>query len=99
LAAVRAQVLASSPEEVERCIPVLNEAIACLQGLEPGHDASLLAELRSLMFEIGVVSRLVQRGAEFYQDWAKVLAATAAGYTATGDPAPLAAPGALSVKG
>jgi hypothetical protein len=99
LAAVRAQVLSSSPEEVEQCIPELNEAIACLQGMEPGRDASLLAELRGLKFEIGVISRLVARSAEFYQGWAKVLAAVAAGYTVTGDPAPLTAPGAISVKG
>ncbi|MSV35106.1 MAG: hypothetical protein EXQ47_05840 [Bryobacterales bacterium] len=110
LAAVRTQVLSSSPEEVEQCIPALEEAIACLRASEPTPDLqaelkpALKKELIALRFELGVIRRLVQRSAEFYQGWAKVLAATAAGYTAmsytaTGDPVPLAAPGSLSVKG
>lgn len=102
LAAVRAQVISSSPEEVERCIPELHDAIACLRAVEPTPE--LAGELGALQFELGIVKRLVQRGADFYQDWAKVLAATAAGYTAAsytaaGDPAPLSAPGSVSVKG
>lgn len=112
LAAVRAQVLASSPEEVERCIPALHEAIACLREIEPAPDlptpglptSDLRGELNALRFELGVVQRLIQRGAEFYQGWANTLAATAMGYTAGsytagGAPAPLSAPGSLSVKG
>ena len=137
LAAVRTQVLSSSPAEVEQCIPALQDAIACLQGLKPGHDASLLrnsrhnarwrdrflfpfgprhaavpllTELRGLQFEIGVVSRLAKRSEAFYEGWAQVLAAMAAGYTAstytgltyteTGNPAaPPAASGSLSVRG
>ena len=107
LAVVRAQVLSSSPENVERCVPVLHEAIACVRAVEPKPE--LAGELSALHFELGVVSRLAQCGAEFYQGWGKALAATAAGctgagntalsYSATGDPAPLSAPGSLSVKG
>ena len=97
LAAVRAQVLSSSPEEVEQCIPVLHEAIACLRAVEPRAD--LAKELNALRFEIGVVGRLVERSAAFYHGWAKTLAAAAAGYTATGDPAPLRVARSISVEG
>ncbi len=97
LAAVRAQMLSTSPEEVEQCIPALHEAIACLRAVEPRQE--LAGELRALHFELGVVSRLAQHGAEFYQNWAQVLASAATGYTAAGNAAALTAAGSLSVKG
>jgi hypothetical protein len=102
LAAVRTLLRSPSAEDVNRCIPLLHEAIACLGASEPTPE--LARELSALRFEVGVVRRLIERGAEFYQGWAKWMAAAAAGqaamsYTETGNPAPRAAPGSLSVRG
>jgi len=102
VAEVRAALQFPSPEELSRGIPLLNEAIVCLQTMEPDRDsrnADLARELGALRFELGVLRRLVEGGAEFYRGWARVLAMAAAGYTPTGAPAPLAAPGSVSVEG
>jgi hypothetical protein len=102
VAAVRAALQSPWPEELGRGIPRLNEAIVCLEALEPGRDprkADLAQELSALRFELGVVRRLVAGGAEFYRGWARILAMAAGSYTPTGDPAPLTAPGSVSVEG
>lgn len=102
LAEVRAVLQSPSPEELSRCIPLLDEAIACLEAMDPGQQprkADLAQELGLLRFELGVVRRLIEGGAEFYQGWARILAMAAVGYTVTGEPAPLTAPGSVSVEG
>ena len=96
LAEARALILSPSPDGVMRSIPLLEQAVTCMQSLEPA--PAMLPELRALQFEIGVVARLVVRGAAYYRNWAKTLAA-AAGYTAAGEPAPLTAAHSVSVEG
>jgi len=112
---------ASTPEEVSGCMPLLHEAIACLQSLAavpdpspenpaPKHAAppsspatparpELAREFAALRFELGVARRLIEGGAEFYQGWARTLAAVLSGYTPSGEPAELTAPGSLSLHG
>lgn len=106
---------ASTPEEVGACVPLLHEAIACLQTLATAANPSpenaspkrtatpsqpeLAREFAALRFELGVARRLIEGGAEFYQGWARTLAAVLSGYTPSGEPAPLTAPGSLSLQG
>jgi len=100
--AVRAALQSPSPEELGRCIPLLDEAVACLKAMEPVRDTrqtDLVRELDALRFELGVVRRLIEGGNQFYRGWARILAMAAVGYTPTGDPAPLPAPGSVSVQG
>ena len=97
LAEVRFLLISPSPDEVNRCVPLLEEAITRMQAIQPAPERT--GELRALRFELGVVGRVAAGGAEFYHEWARMLAAAAAGYTAAGEPAPLTAAGSLSVRG
>ena len=116
---------ASTPEEVGACVPLLHDAIACLQSLAAAPDPSpenpslegaspensspknaatpsqpeLAREFAALRFELGVARRLIEGGAEFYQGWARTLAVVLSGYTPSGEPAALTAPGSLSLQG
>ena len=106
MAAVRAALKAPTPEEIGGCLPLLGEAIDCLQAAptarhdpELAGESELAGELDALRFEVGVLRRLIERGAAFYQGWARVLATTAAGYTPAGEPAALTAPGSVCLEG
>ena len=116
---------ASTPEEVGACVPLLHDAIACLQSLAaapdplpenpslegaspensspqnaaPPSQPELAREFAALRFELGVAQRLIEGGAEFYQGWARTLAVVLSGYTPSGEPAALTAPGSLSLQG
>ena len=59
----------------------------------------LAREFAALCFELGVARRLIEGGAEFYQGWARTLAVVLSGYTPSGEPAALTAPGSLSLQG
>ncbi len=100
VAVVRGALKTSNLEEIAGCLPLLEEAIGCLHQMPAAPpDAELRSELEALRFDVGVVRRLAEGGAEFYRNWARVLATTAAGYTPAGEPAALAARGSISVEG
>ena len=104
---------ASTPQEIGGCAPLLEEAILALQAIPsrpagclaggPDHAdetaAELAREFAALQFELGVVRRLIDGGADFYQGWARVLAAVLSGYTPSGEPAALPAQGSVSLEG
>ena len=104
---------ASTPEEIGRCAPLLEETILLLQAIPslPGgpnravegkaveDDAELAREFAALQFELGVVRRLIEGGMNFYQGWARILAAVLVGYTPSGEPAALTAQGSVSLEG
>jgi hypothetical protein len=104
---------ASTPKEIGGCAPLLEEAILALQAIPslpggPNHaveseavetGAELAREFAELQFELGVVRRLIEGGADFYQGWARVLAAVLTGYTPSGEPAALTAQGSVSLEG
>ncbi len=99
---------ASTPGEIGGCAPLLEEAILALQAIpflpnEPDHaveyEAELAREFAALQFELGVVRRLIEGGADFYQGWARALAAVLTGYTPSGEPAALTAQGSVSLEG
>jgi hypothetical protein len=101
---IRATLRSPTAEEIGGCVPLLEEAIACLRAVEAAADdrerwGEAALEMAGLQFELGVVGRLIEGGAAFYQGWARVLATAAAGYTPAGEPAALNAPGSVSVQG
>ena len=113
MAQLRLALLEGSLGQLEQCVPALTEAARHLRSLESrarqadGSAASAEAEeLRRLKPQLAAVMRLIENGAEFYHGWARLLCA-AAGYTATGEAAPLAAsfseapagPGRISLAG
>lgn len=106
VAAVRAALENPTPEDVAGCLPLLEDAIGCLGAMPvaPGEfhaarEPGLAGELDALRFDLGVMQRLVEGGAEFYRNWARALATVAGGYTPSGEPAALTAPGSVSVEG
>jgi hypothetical protein len=104
--ALRAALLLPSPDPIEQCLPALEEAVRNLISVEqelrdaqsPGRP-ELRAELKSLETEMRIVKGLIANGAAFYQGWAKMLGAAAAGYTSAGQPAALQPPGSISLRG
>jgi hypothetical protein len=88
------------PDQVRACTGLLEEAIACI-GTVPITAASreLRREFESFRFELGVIRRLLDGGANFYRDWGRIVAGVASGYMPSGEPAPLTAAGSVSVKG
>lgn len=99
---------ASTPEEIGACLPLLEEAIACLRAIAPVpappnalklSGPELAGEIAAVRFESGIVRRVLEGGAQFYQGWARILAGAVAGYMPTGEPAALTAPGSVSIEG
>jgi hypothetical protein len=62
-------------------------------------QAAAARELQALRFELGVIARTASGAAEFYRNWAQILAASASGYQPTGEPASLQPRGTISVEG
>ncbi|HML18476.1 MAG TPA: hypothetical protein VK419_15710 [Bryobacteraceae bacterium] len=104
IANLRAVLASPGPEEIEACLPALAEAAACLASVEQdlkssAPPAEMAWELKQLQAELKMAAKLIANGAAFYQGWAKLLASAASGYTPSGDAAPLAAAGSVSVQG
>ena len=62
-------------------------------------EMPILHQLHSLNNELEIAQRLVIHGTAFCDTWSRMLGGATGGYVANGDPAPLQAPGSLSVKG
>ena len=96
-----------SPTQLIACLPGLSKAAAALGAVEyelrvrPGSaiGARVTRDLKSLQSELDNAAKLIERGAAFHQGWARVLGSAAAGYTASGDGAPLAARGTVALQG
>jgi|SRR5271165_3527062 len=111
LVAARAEVMqacalltAPTPEALNHCQTALERALSALtefrsecQELSPGPGARSLA--CALRTEIGRAARLLQSLARFYHGWERILGTMSAGYTANGDPAPVARVGRLCCRG
>jgi hypothetical protein len=107
IAALRTALLspALSPDELLACIPGLSDAAARLSSVEqllraePATPIDAARDLKLLKGELKATASLIQHGAEFHRGWARLLGAASAGYTASGDAAPLAVVGTLAIKG
>jgi hypothetical protein len=96
VAALRDVLFTGGPAEIEQCLPGLEEAAAVLRGLEPA--SSIRADLELLRNELTRAAGLIEHGEQLWRGWAGILG-SAAGYTAAGEPAPLAASGQLLMRG
>jgi hypothetical protein len=107
IAALRAALLspALSPDELLACVPGLSDAAARLSSVEqllraePATPIDAARDLKLLRSELKAAASLIEHGAEFHRGWARLLGAAAAGYTASGDAAPLAVHGSLAIDG
>ena len=96
---------AQSPGDLMDCVPGLSTAAGCLSAIEhqlqarPAVSIDRVRELRSLQAELRAVQKLIEHGAAFHRGWARLLGAAAAGYTSSGEAAPLAARGSLAMEG
>lgn len=111
--ALRCALQSSSPDDLEHCLPALEEAVACLGvveeklkgiakqelGVSTQHLEQLRQEATALQQSLEVARRVLQQTSAFVNGWMDVLGMTAASYTATGAP-PEAMPAAkISVEG
>ena len=95
--------VAASPEALETCQNALRSALSeltefrlqCPQTVGPG-TRSAAYRLRA---EVLRAARLLQSLSGFYRGWERILGAMSAGYTASGEPAPVARPGRLCYRG
>ena len=127
IAALRAALKKSSPDQLMACFPALSQAAERLSAVEtellrnsstaerdspsgdqadsersitsPEDSGEITRALKSLKSDLRAAANLIEHGAAFYRGWARLLGAAAAGYTPSGEAAPLAAPGSVSVAG
>ena len=108
VAALRRALLLPSPEEIGRSMPALIDAAHALAAVEAdlrkqpekrGEQPELRAELNALLTDLRLANQLIEHGAALQQGWATLLGAATAGYTPSGEAAPLSASGAISVQG
>ena len=100
---------AQAPAELIGCVPGLSQAAACLGAIEHHLKAQPavsvvvsivdVRELKSLKAELRAVATLIEHGAAFHRGWARLLGAAAAGYTSSGEAAPLTARGSVAMEG
>lgn len=112
--ALRIALQSPAPEDVQDCLPTLEETVASLQELvrdlqgqgerqvkapQVEEQAYFTLQLHALNSSLEVAQHLVMHGQTFCDGWARVLGSATGGYQPSGDPAPLSAPGTLSIKG
>jgi hypothetical protein len=110
VAALRTTLLRPSPEELQRCLPLLTDAAGCLSRigrdlesrsnrLHQEGDLELGRELKALQRDLRAAGKLIEHGAAFWDLWAKLFGAATGGYMPSGEPRPVAAAGTISVQG
>jgi hypothetical protein len=102
--ALRLALLAPSPEGIEQCLPALAGAaeslISIQRELNAGRrDPELGRELKALEKDLAAVDKLIERGAAFWNQWARLLGSITGGYTPSGEARPVAAAGTISLRG
>lgn len=97
--ALRLTLLTPSLEGIERSLPALQEAATFLAGFQPVPDNTSLPELKALKKELAAVSKLIEHGAAFWNEWAKLLGSMTGGYTPSGEAQSVTAAGTVSLQG
>src|SRR5580704_14027804 len=95
--------IAPTPEALTGCQDALERAVFALRDFRSGCrevdlDPGDHAIVRALRAEIRRASRLLQNLAGFYRGWERILGAMSGGYTASGNPAPVARQGRLCCR-
>ena len=93
-----------TPEALNNCQDALERAISQLADFRSQcRDRPAGSGARSvactLRTEVRRAARLLQSLARFYSGWERILGAMSGGYTASGDPAPVARTGRLCCRG
>ncbi len=96
---MREMLLRPTPETLEDCGPVLEEAAGLMSGIEPSEVQGLRPELDKLRRELSVVSALMQQAAGFYFDWSQILGAAIGGYAPHGRTMTVPSAGRISMEG
>ena len=111
LVAVRARVrrvgdllVESSPQSWESCQEVLEGAVHALteyreQLVHLHPDEAARSAAHGLRADVVRTARLLQSLAAFYGGWERILGTMSAGYTVSGDPAPVERRGRLCCRG
>ncbi len=105
LSALRSALLSPTPDAIVECLPGLADAAQCLGAVErelrePGvRHPELSRELQALRNDLGLLHRLLEHGAVFYQGWANLLGTATSGYMLSGEAAPVTAFGSISIRG
>lgn len=107
--ALRVALQSPAHEEIDQCLPKLEQAVACLTAIEKELSGRTVKkaedppeiglQLLSLRNELEVAQRLVIHGSAFCESWGRMLGVAAGGYMPTGEAAALDAHGSLSVEG
>jgi hypothetical protein len=101
---MRSALLNPTPEAIEECLPGLAEAADLLGGVQQDLAAgaerhNIFMDTQALRQELAELNRLIARGADFYRGWAGMLGTATGGYIATGEAAPVAPYGKISIRG
>lgn len=96
--------IASSPETLDACQNALQSAVTELiefkaQVKTGPDDAGVRAIAQGVRAEVLRAARLLESLAAFYHGWERILGALTAGYTASGNPAPITRQGRLCFRG
>jgi hypothetical protein len=96
--------IAPTPEAMDSCQNALQAALSELvefrskiREISAGEATQRLAH--GLRSEVQRAARLLQNLAGFYRGWERILGAMTAGYTASGEPAPVTRLGRLNCRG
>ena len=92
LAALRDALLSPSPESIEACLPGLVDAASHIGAADP-------ESLHALKNDLRAVKNLIEHGEKINRGLARLLGAKMAGYTPTGDAAPISAAATISIEG
>lgn len=95
-----------SPQTLDRCRPLLEEATACLVRVRDSlnragqhREPALLTELTGLEQDVAGLGLLLEHAAGFYSGWIRLRNSLAGGYTAQGKPAEPGPSRRVSVEG
>jgi hypothetical protein len=107
VAALRIALVGPLPDPIVQCLRGLAEAAQNLAWVEQelrmtggrSEDPELRVEVKALKDDLRLVNGLLERGAALFQGWASLLGSATDGYRPSGEAAPLAASGCISVQG
>ncbi|MGD1094499.1 MAG: hypothetical protein ABSB35_21220 [Bryobacteraceae bacterium] len=107
VAALRVALVGPLPDPIVQCLNGLIEAAQNLGCVEhelrsaggQAEDPELRAEVKALKDDLRLVKGLIERGAALFQGWASLLSSATEGYRPSGEAAPLAASGCISIQG
>lgn len=97
----RGLLLAPSPQALDECLPLLEEAGTRLNQMRQtgGEEALPVAKLEQLQRDVIHFRMLLENAAGFHAGWVRLRGCLTGGYTAHGDPARLEPDRRVSVEG